>query len=148
MHEPGVVQSLALLATNVARADVARKFTAPDGTTFAFSLPQFYHFTQGVWKRIPPPEDAPGEQLTRTSVHADIQYYAADAAFVEKDLAPYLDDMLARACAAWNCPDDPKITISFDDHLPASPMFSYPEWGDGPLLFQLLPIQLDRKSVV
>ncbi len=143
VREPGVVQSFDTVAQNIARANVARKYIAPDGTTLTFTLPQFYRYANGQWKRIPPPEDAPGRESTRTGPYADIQYFADDADFVEKDLGPYLDDVLGRACALWDCPANLKIAVNFFRYTsPYGP--SYSQQLALPLLFQLSPIPFNR----
>jgi WD40 repeat protein len=143
VREPGVVRSFTTITQNIARADVARKYVAPDGTTFTFILPQFYRFADGQWKRIPPLEDLSEQQSTRTGTYADIKYFAADADFVENDLGPYLDDVLARACALWDCPANLKIVVNFIRYTsPYGP--SYSQQPALPLLFQLSPITFSR----
>jgi hypothetical protein len=143
VREPGVVRSFTTITQNIARADVARKYIAPDGTTLTFTFPQFYRYANGQWKRIPPPEDATEQQSTRTGPYADIRYFADDADFVEKDLGPYLDDVLGRACALWDCPANLKIAVNFMRYgSPYGPF--YTQQPGTPLLFQLSPITFSR----
>ena len=143
VREPGVVKSFAAITQNIARAEVARQYATPDGTVLTFLLPQFYRYANGQWKRIPPPEDATEQQSTRTGPYADIRYFAADADFVEKDLGPYLDDMLGRACALWDCPTNLKIAVNFMRYgSPYGPL--YTQQPGAPLLFQLSPITFSR----
>jgi hypothetical protein len=134
---PDAPESIAFttLAQDQVRADVTRSYWAPDGATLAFTLPQFYHYAQGQWKRLAPPAEWT-KTFLRTGAHASITYQAADAGFVEGDLAPYLDDVLQRACAEWTCPPNTTIKLQLGSglSLPISPDQPYP-LVDEPLLF-------------
>lgn len=110
--EPGVVRSVETLTQDTVRADVARRFIAPDGSRVSFALPQFYHYANGEWKRIPPPTDFWGKLQEWSGKYIEIGYFAADEAFIA-DLGPYLDDVISRACAAWACPGDLQFTVDF-----------------------------------
>ncbi|MGH2524043.1 MAG: hypothetical protein ACRDH2_16170 [Anaerolineales bacterium] len=140
--EAGRVRSFKLLAPEIILVEVARQFIAPDGRTFKFVLPQFYRFN-GQWQRIPPPEGYWGERHKLPGQRIDVNYFPVDAAFAA-DLSRYLEDVLARACAVWACPDDLHLTVNLantyyqtDEDLPAL-------IPSDPLLFALLPPHVTR----
>lgn len=55
----GTIVAIEFLAPDSARAEVQRKFIAPDGSRVAFRLSQFYRRSGDSWKRIPPPSGIP-----------------------------------------------------------------------------------------
>jgi len=139
--EAGQVQSVAAFTADTMQANVTHKFIAPDGTTVAFILPQFYHYTDGHWKRRPPPAAYWGQPEQLGLRYGDVGYFSTDGAFIKKDLAPYLDDVMTRACAEWDCPSGFRFSVYFTADLPPIAysdvaIASLP--ADGPLLFNLL----------
>jgi hypothetical protein len=107
------IQTVTSFAPNIVRVDVARTFLAGNGATFTFTLPQFYRYTLGAWRRIPPPDIFWGELQNYRGAHLTFRYHTADAEFVEAGLGPYLGDKAAQACALWACPDDLAISLNF-----------------------------------
>ena len=141
VREAGEIQSVENFTADVVRVDVAHQFIAPDQASLTFILPQFYRYADGQWKRRPPPAAYWGEASQYHGSHLDISYYTVDAAFVEKDLAPYLDEALAKACAAWACPVDLRFSLYFTADLPPNGYadVATETWPrDAPLLFNLL----------
>jgi hypothetical protein len=127
-----------LLATDEVRADVTRDFRAPDGSTLAFTLPQYYRFTHGEWRHSAPPA-AGGANGFWIGNNLNISTRAADAGYVANDLGPYLDDVLGQACATWRCPRGPIIGVAiadgfFFDAWPGQP----PPPAGAPLLFSFV----------
>ncbi|MGH2524076.1 MAG: hypothetical protein ACRDH2_16340, partial [Anaerolineales bacterium] len=145
VRQAGVVRSVETLAQNMARVGVARQFTAPDGAVVTFALPQFYQFSNGTWRRIPPPDQQSLERRRHSGPHVEIGYEVGDAAFVEKNLAPYVDDVLARACAKWDCPATFKIGLNLVHSTTGASFWDYPSPLPGdPWLFALSPPQFTR----
>ncbi len=127
VSKAGVMQSFKMFAPAIAQADVARPFVTPDGTIVSFVWPQFYHYANGEWKRIPPPSAFWGEPKARPGPRVNLSYPTVDKALAT-ELGTYLEDVLAQACAAWTCPDDLKFNIEFSVKASianASPDFSY-----------------------
>jgi type II secretory pathway pseudopilin PulG len=142
LSQPGRIQSIKDFAPDIVRADVVRMYVAPDGTPFRFTLPQFYRFT-GTWQRIPAPDLYWGDQLDHTGRRVVLSYYPVDADIM-KSLGPYLDDVLARACAAWGCPDDLVIRVNFGSHYYQAAEIPRNLASDEPLLFALMPPHFTR----
>jgi hypothetical protein len=144
LPQPGHIRSFEAFAPDILQADVVRTFVAPDGTPFRFVLPQFYRF-EGEWRRIPAPENYWGEPYDYTGQRVVVSYYPVDAE-IAKSLGPYLDDVLARACAVWACPDDLVIRVDFGAHYYQSAEAPRTLAGDEPLLFALMPLHFTRAS--
>jgi hypothetical protein len=108
-----ILQSVESLTPDTVRVDAVRAFRADDGTALTFMLPQFYRYTRGAWRRIPPPDIFWGEPQNRSGAHASLRFYTADAPIMKEELGPYLDDVLARACAVWACPAHLVVGINF-----------------------------------
>ncbi|MEP7357328.1 MAG: hypothetical protein ABI847_08830, partial [Anaerolineales bacterium] len=103
-----------------------------------FTLPQFYRFRKGAWKRAAPPADWTAA-ATRHGLYADITYLNADADFIDSDLGPYLDDLLQRACDNWGCTPGGRISVQFGDS--PSLVIAQDQSGlprDEPLLFAFI----------
>ncbi|MEP7357231.1 MAG: hypothetical protein ABI847_08325, partial [Anaerolineales bacterium] len=137
--DPAVVQSVTVVTADTARADVVRHFYALDGARASFTLPQYYQFTNGQWRRIAPPASGQAEVRQWDGRFIRLSYYAVDEA-VLADMGPYLDEKLAAICAAWECPaglkfdlpfllDDVTVTRGFDYFSPAP---------SAPMIFGLL----------
>ena len=137
--EPGVVQSVTTLTADTARADVTRRFVAPNGSPIDFTQPQFYQFVSGTWRRIPPPADYRGAVRQWLGGYIQLTYYAVDEGLM-LELGPYLDDKLARMCAAWDCPAGIQFDLRFLlDDATASRGFDYFSPAPGaPMIFGLL----------
>jgi len=142
VSQPGRIQSIEDFAPDIVRADVVRMYVAPDGTPFRFTLPQFYRFS-GTWQRIPAPDVYWGDQFAYTGQRVVLSYYPVDADIM-KSLGPYLDDVLARACAAWGCPDDLVIRVNFGSHYYQAAEIPRNLPSDEPLLFALMPPHFTR----
>lgn len=140
MREPGHLRAWNWVNSNLARVEVVRRFIAPDGQVYAFAIPQYYQYANSVWKRVAPP--ATEGQATIRGHYAEIMYTEAEADLVTDELAPYLDAALARACAAWVCPKDFRIGVSFG----AQPRTFYhtAPLPDDPVLFTQTPIVFNR----
>ncbi len=111
-----ILQNVESLTPDTVRVDVVRAFRADDGSLLTFTLPQFYHYARGAWRRIPPPDVYWGEPQNRGGAHASLRFYTADADFVKDDVGPYLDDVLARACVVWACPAHLAVGINFANY--------------------------------
>ena len=137
--EPPVVQSVTALSSNTARADVARRFFAPDGAAATFILPQFYQFADGAWRRIPPPATDRADLRAWTGRYVKLSYYTIDEPLMQ-ELGPYLDEKLARICAAWDCPTSVKFDLSFllNDVTPTRGFDYFSPAPATPLIFSLL----------
>jgi hypothetical protein len=144
LPQPGHIQAFEDFAPDIVRADVARTFYAPDGTQFRFTLPQFYRF-DGAWRRIPAPDAYWGDPFDYSGQRVIVSYYAVDADLVT-GLGPYLDDVLARACAAWGCPGDLVIRVNFGSHYYQAAEIPIDPPRDAPLLFTLMPPHFTRAS--
>ncbi len=133
--EPGRLRSVETLTPDTVRADVVHQFLAPDGSRASFALPQFYRYANGAWKRTAPPATYRGELQKWSGKHIDLSYFAIDEDFAQ-ELGPYLDGVISQVCAAWTCPEDPKIGLDFllDN---TSPSYITTSPGE-PLLFKLL----------
>jgi len=141
MHES---LSVTPIAPNAVRADVRRKYRAPDGAVYTFALPQFYRRVNNAWKHMAPPDSYWGESRVFSGRYVEVRYLQVDAAFAQ-ELGPTLDQALAQACLAWReaCPPDFQFTLYLNLTLPTAP----PSAADleqetpdaGLLLFNLLP---------
>jgi hypothetical protein len=120
------LQKVETLTPDIVRVDAMRTFRADDGATFTFTLPQFYRYTRGAWRRIPPPDIFWGELQNHRSTHLTLLYYTPDAGFVKDDLGPYLDDKVARACEAWACPEGLAVSLNLATRpqQPTDPLMS------------------------
>jgi hypothetical protein len=140
-REPGDVRAWEWAASNLARVEVARKFTTPDGQAYTFIVPQYYRYADSAWQRVAPPERS---EILRTWAdnYLEVTYAEDDAELVVKELAPDLETILARACAVWVCPDAFKISISFGitprTFFPSAPL------PNDPLLFAQTPVLFSR----
>ncbi len=137
--DPAVVQSVTTLTPNTARADVTRRYFAPNGAAADFTLPQYYQFESGAWRRIPPPADYQAEVREWSGRFVRLSYYAVDEALM-LELGPYLDEKLLRVCEAWVCPASLKFDLPFLlDDVAANRSFDYFSPAPGaPLLFGLV----------
>lgn len=140
VREPGQLQAWNWVASGLARVEVVRQFTAPDGQVYAFVIPQYYQFANSAWKRVAPPMTE--SQSTFRGHYAEVMYADAEAHLVADELAPYLDDVVARACVVWNCPEEFRIGVIFGaqprTYFPAAPL------PDDPLLFTQTPVVFNR----
>jgi hypothetical protein len=140
--EAGNIRSFAAIASDTIQVDVARRFTTPEGVPYTFALSQFYRF-DGKWWRVPAPEQFWGDKTSRSGQRITLRYYAVDEALTA-ELIPYLDDVLARACANWACSDEFHITLNLTSAYyqsgEALPSLS----PDDPLLFTMLPPHVSR----
>lgn len=94
-------------------ADVSRQFSAPDGQTLTFTLPQFYRRgADNAWLRSAPPGSFWGNWLDWQGALLVVRYSERDAAFVNQ-VAPALEQRLADACAVWTggCPSQSPIKL-------------------------------------
>src|SRR5574341_464961 len=137
LPEPGTLRSVRSIASDTVQVDVARKFAAPDGATVIFTLPQFYRYAKGEWKRIAPPKTIWGEEKTRPGLRVNVTYYPIDEDFAV-ELSDYLEGVLAQACAAWVCPDDLKMVVEFSTATITTNSFYYSPFSPGSLLISLL----------
>lgn len=111
---PAEVLELSQVASDTVRADIAYGYLAYDGQPVTFTLPRFFRrVTDDQWQMISPPDTFPGEARLYTSERLSISYFAADADLIEDTLAPYLEAMLQRACAEWDCTPDHQVTLDF-----------------------------------
>ena len=140
--EAARVRSVEMLTREIVRAEVARKFTTPDGAVVTFLLPQFYRL-DGGWKRIESPDAYWGDQIFDIGARLDFNYYPADDAFVT-ELRPYLEEVLARACAEWTCSADLHLTVNFANRYFQSSEAPLPLAADEPLLLALMPPHITR----
>lgn len=140
VREPGRMLAWQWVASNLARVDVVRQFIAPDGEAYTFVTPQYYHYMNSAWKRVAPPVAESRSSLR--GHYAEIMYAEADADLVRDEVAPYLNALLARACAVWVCPEGFRIGVTFN----AQPRTFYPTapLPDDPLLFSQTPIVFNR----
>ena len=118
----GRVIRFQLIGTQLARADVARGFVLADGTPVTFAMPQFYQFAQtagqpAAWRQTAPPQPVPPAHTHGPRL--DLTYYPEDGDLASR-VAADLGDVLARACADWNCPPELHVAVSFDASDPAS----------------------------
>lgn len=108
------LHALTQLNQDVFRADVARRFLAPDGRAASFSLPRFFRRMDEAWQPLEtPPPDFPGEVRVKSGKRWQITYYAADAGLIEDNLAPYLADILEQACQTVPCAADTQVHLDF-----------------------------------
>ncbi len=142
-REAGRLRAWAWAAPNLARVEVARLFTAPDGQAYTFLIPQYYRYADNVWKRVGPPEDHEARR-TLTNRYVEIVYSEANADLVVNELAPFLETVLARACAAWGCPAGYRISIIFGATPRSRNAFPNAPLPDDPLLFAQAPIVFNR----
>jgi hypothetical protein len=141
--QPPQFQSVTFLNPNLAQAEFTRPFSLPDGTTFTFSLPQFYARTElAEWKRVPTPESYWGEERQLDGRYITLSFYAADAEFAAELLA-YVENVLAQTCGAWECPAAEPLQVELGRRYLLS--VEIPALRpDDPLLFALLPPHLTR----
>ncbi len=116
--QAGGVHSVTAFTADTARAEVNHQFRTPAGDTLTFTLPQFYHYNANGWKRRPPPATYWGEAKHLGLRYGELNYFSIDAAFIEKKLAPYLDNLLTQACREWQCRSDFRISIYFTADWP------------------------------
>lgn len=121
------IQSITSLGGNTAQAEVSHNFLSPSGQSLTFTLTQFYQFTGTDWRRIPSPEVYWGAPRELAGKRVWVRYRAVDDDFMQ-EFVPFLDEVLAQACAEWLCP--PHLTLS----LVFSPEVSSPR------LSQTLPL--------
>src|SRR6185503_11181624 len=142
--DPAIVQSVTPLTANTARADVTRRYFAPNGAAANFTLPQYYQFEAGAWRRIPPPAALQAQVKEWSGRYIRLSYYAVDEALM-LELGPYLDEKLARVCAAWDCPASLKFDLPFLlDDVAGSRGFDYfTPAPSAPMLFGLLLSERD-----
>lgn len=140
VREPGRLHAWSWVTSNLARVEVTRQFIASDGQTYTFITPQYYQYRESQWQRVAPP--AVESRSTFRGRYIEVVYAEAEAKLVTEDLAPYLDARLARACAAWVCPEGFRIGITFG----AQPRTFFPNapLPDDPLLFAQTPIVFNR----
>lgn len=140
LREPGRLQAWNWVASDLARVEVVRQFTAPDGQVYAFVIPQYYQYANSAWKRVAPPQAE--SRSTFRGHYVEVTYASAEADLVADELAPYLDTILARACAVWVCPEGFRIGVTFG----AQPRTFFPNapLPDDPLLFSQTPIVFNR----
>ncbi|HLE28214.1 MAG TPA: hypothetical protein VI793_08860, partial [Anaerolineales bacterium] len=77
MHES---LSVTPIAPNAVRADVRRKYRAPDGAVYTFALPQFYRRVNNAWKHMAPPDSYWGESRVFSGRYVEVRYLQVDAA--------------------------------------------------------------------
>jgi hypothetical protein len=140
--EAGHIQSFAAIDSDTIQVDVARRFTTPEGIPYTFALSQFYRF-DGKWWRVPAPEQFWGDKTSRSGQRITVRYYAVDEALAA-ELIPYLDDVLARACANWVCSDEFDITLNLTSTYYQSGEALPALLPDDPLLFAMLPPHVSR----
>lgn len=124
------IQSITALDNYTARAEVARTFRSPTGQSLTFTLAQFYEFARGTWHRISIPEAYWGPAHGYAGERVWINYREVDDGFV-KDFGPFVDDVLQRACAEWDCPPQLRLELNFStdaysDRLSTSPETTRP----------------------
>ncbi len=137
LPEPGAPRSIRSIASDTVQVDVARKFAVPDGVV-TFTLPQFYRYAKGEWKRIAPPKTIWGEETTRPGLRVNVTYYPIDEEFAV-ELSDYLEGMLAQACAAWTCPDDLKTEVRLSTTaVETDSFYYYSPFSPGSLLMSMM----------
>jgi hypothetical protein len=95
------IADIELLDADWVRADVERHYSAPDGQSLAFRLPQFYR--RGLdndWLRTAPPGGFWGEWLDWNSSRLQIRHSQRDAQLVAA-VGPQLDALLQSTCNLW-----------------------------------------------
>ncbi len=153
----GRLQTYTYIATDLVRAEVMRQYLAPDGSVVRFNLPQFYRFANGEWKRVPIPEPETfggKDPSVREGVHTKIYYHLPDAKFVKEELGPYLDQLMARACAQLDCPDDLSLSLDFPDTMRPDLLLTRNDptrlTNEDPLLFAMIawdPSEFTGRSI-
>ena len=107
------VADLTAIDADFVSANVSRAFSAPDGQSLTFTLPQFYRRGAGdAWLRSAPPGSFWGNWLDWQGNQLVIRYSERDAVFVNQ-AAPVLDRRLADACAVWTggCPSQSPVRL-------------------------------------
>ncbi|MBL8057626.1 MAG: PD40 domain-containing protein [Anaerolineales bacterium] len=141
--------ALTQLSPDLYRAEVGRRYLAPDGRTASYGLPRFFRRVNDSWQLLEtPPPDFPGEIRITTGSHWKLTYYAADAALIEAQAAPFIETLLEQACQTIVCTDVESVTFDFVNPARAHSRLNNVaalEAGE-PWLFALVAAELDAAN--
>jgi hypothetical protein len=134
----GVVRAVRATGPTAVRADVARRFFAPDGSPTVFVVAQYYGFANGQWRRVPAPIAAADVRQWR-GAYVDSSYFAKDEALVI-EISAALDEMTAQVCARWICPGGLRFDLRFllDDTAPLRGFDYFAPAPSAPILYTVL----------
>jgi hypothetical protein len=135
-----VLHGVTSLGPERVRADVAHTFTTPEGGWVRLAVPRFYERQEEEWVLVETPPDFRGETQRFEGRRLVIVYPEVDAEFIERDLAPAVDDILAQACEQWECPRGARANIELITHsalVHALTSGVVNTTADDPLLFRL-----------
>lgn len=97
-----------------------RAYVASDGATFRYGADQFYQRSDGAWRRVPPSTTYWGTRETFWGSRIGIDYPAADADLIAKEVGPYIESILVRLCSTQPCPPERfPIRITLEQGYPA-----------------------------
>lgn len=115
---PPQLLELETVGLNRVRARVAYTFFAPDGKDYEFSLPRVFERTETGWAAVVEAEDATQYKIeSYRSIHFSIIYLEPDAEIVNGTLAPFLEDVINRACSIEFCANGVALTMFQPDSL-------------------------------
>lgn len=113
----GQLTALEPFGSNIMLGEVARPFSNTQGQVLTFTTTYFFAFQDDNWQRIAPPDNFWGVQQAYLGPYLTIFYWEPDQPLVQA-LGPYLNNLLAQACAEWACPTDYKYELYLTDILP------------------------------
>ena len=89
--------------------------TFADGTPLTFTVDRTYTAEGTLLRREQLPSDEASSVLApaTSSARVEFEVLGADREFVQRDVAPYLNDLARRACALWACPPNAFVQVSF-----------------------------------
>lgn len=89
--------------------------TLADGTPLSFTIDRTYTAEGTLLRR----EQLPAEEASSvlapatSSARVEFEVLGADREFIQRDVAPYLNDIARRACELWACPPNAFVRVSF-----------------------------------
>ncbi len=97
--------------------------TLADGTPLTFTVDRTYTAEGTLLRREQSPSDEEVSVLAPaiSSARVEFEVLGADREFIQRDVAPYLNEVARRACELWACPPDAFVHVSFTATNKGSP---------------------------
>jgi hypothetical protein len=121
--EPARIGNVEPVDTELARADVFRRYTTPDGRVLTFRLTQYYRRAtdqngSSEWLRTNTPASFWGDWLDWESAHLRVRFSERDQALVQA-YGPQLEALLVRTCEIWGtvCGDLPRARLFLSGYV-------------------------------